>query len=182
MLQLDFSIFPVLTTERLLLRKLTAEDEQEIFALRTDDTVNKYLDRIKARSLEDARKFIQKVNKSIASNELIYWGICLRPNTKIIGTVCFWNIAVENDKAEIGYELLPACQGKGLMQEALSAIIDYGFTSMRLTTIEAAADPQNERSVKLLGKIGFKKEENKKDILPGNNNMGSMIFYRLNRQ
>ncbi|MBL7744451.1 MAG: GNAT family N-acetyltransferase [Chitinophagaceae bacterium] len=182
MLQLDFSPFPVLTTERLLLRKLTAEDEQGIFALRTDDIVNKYLDRIKARSVEDARKFIQKVNNSIDSNELIYWGICLRPKTRIIGTVCFWNIAVENDKAEIGYELLPACQGQGLMQEALSAIIDYGFTSMRLATIEAVADLQNERSVKLLEKIGFKKEGNKKDILPGNDNTDNMIVYRLNRQ
>ncbi|MBL7739983.1 MAG: GNAT family N-acetyltransferase [Chitinophagaceae bacterium] len=164
------------------MRQLTAEDEPAIFTLRSNEAVNKYLDRIKARSLEDARRFINKVNNSIRNNEAIFWGICPATETTIIGTACLWNIDIQNEKAEIGYELLPAWQGKGLMQEALSVIIDFGFAYMHLRAIVAMADQQNERSVKLLEKHGFKREANKKSSLTKDDETSNMITYRLGRK
>ena len=74
---------------------------------------------------------------------------------KFIGTVCFWNIVKEEDKAELGYELIYEAQGKGYMQEAVNSVIDFGFRSMKLKTMEAVIKAGNDRSVKLAEKFGF---------------------------
>lgn len=77
---------------------------------------------------------------------------------KLIGTICLWNINQENYSAEIGYELHPEWQGKGIMKEALSKIIDYGFQKMKLKEIEAFTNPLNDSSTRLLEKNNFKKK------------------------
>ena len=63
MLTNAFTPFPVLKTERLTLRQLSVNDDKEIFALRSDKQVNKYLDRDLSNSIEDARKLIIKLRK-----------------------------------------------------------------------------------------------------------------------
>jgi len=179
MLQLQFTPFPVLTTERLLLRQLTIKDENEIFALRTDDEVNRYLDRLKARTIEDARKFISKINTGIHNNEAIYWGISLKDEPKLIGTICCWNISKENNSAETGYELLPAYQGKGIMQEALAKVIEYGFDIMKLHRIEAFADADNSRSANLLLKLHFARDMAEEKKLAGKTEYSNTMVWSL---
>ncbi len=154
--------FPILTTERLILRQLEIQDEQEIFFLRSDERVNKYLVAPIAQNVEEARAFIKKINTGITNNESAYWAITLKNNNKVIGTICIWNMSIEENKAEIGYVLHPDLQGKGIMQEAIHAVIDYGFEKMKLRTMEAVLNPDNARSIALLKRNGFifqKKEE-----------------------
>lgn len=157
MLQLNFTPFPNLTTERLLLRQLNADDENEIFMLRSDERVNKYLSRQKTNSVEEAREFITKINDGIKNNESLYWGITFKENPVVVGTICLWNISKENDMAEIGYELIPEYHGKGIMQEAMTKVIEFGFENMKLKAIEAYTHPNNDSSIKLLEKNNFKK-------------------------
>ena len=157
MLQLNFTPFPNLITDRLVLRQLSVNDENEIFKLRSDESVNKYLSRSKANSVEEARAFINKINTSIHNNESLYWGITLKESSALVGTICLWNISKENETAEIGYELIPDSQGKGIMQEALLKVIEFGFENMKLKTIEAHTHPDNDSSTKLLEKNNFKK-------------------------
>ena len=123
----NFTPFPVLNTERLTLRQLISSDDKEIFALRSDDNVNKYLDRKPSNSIDDARNFIQTINENIQRNDSIYWAITLNGTDKLIGTICLFDFSNDNLKAEIGYELLPGFQGKGIMQEATSQVIDFGI-------------------------------------------------------
>lgn len=92
------------------------------------------------------------------NNESIIWAITQKGDTKLIGTICFWNIIKEHYRAEIGYSLLYDFQGKGIMQEAMSAIIKYGFEKMNLHSIEANVNPANESSIKLLERNDFIKE------------------------
>jgi ribosomal-protein-alanine N-acetyltransferase len=108
-----------LKTERLTLRQLRSSDDKEIFALRSNDNVNKYLDRKPSKSIDDAKNFIQTINENIQRNDSIYWAITLNGTDKLIGTICLFDFSEDNSKAEIGYELLPDFQGKGIMQEAL---------------------------------------------------------------
>ena len=150
--------FPTLATERLILRQLEFRDEQEIFFLRSDERVNKYLVAPLAQNVEEAREFINKINTGIANNEWIYWGITLKNDNKLIGTICFWNISTKENKAEIGYVLHPDWQGKGLMQEAIYKVIEYGFEVMKLQSTEAVLHPDNERSIVLLKRTGFEYE------------------------
>jgi ribosomal-protein-alanine N-acetyltransferase len=88
----QFSPFPVLVTENLLLRQLAISDAPDILELRSSEQVNKYLNRNKASSLEDALTFIALINKSIANNESIYWGLKLKDDILIIVNICLWNI------------------------------------------------------------------------------------------
>ena len=151
----QFSPFPVLVTENLLLRQLAISDAPEILELRSNEQVNRFVDRNKAQSLEDALSFIYLINRNIANNEAIYWGLQPKNDLKLIGTICLWNLSKQVSSAEIGYELLPDFQGKGLMQQAISSVIEYGFEMMHLKIIKAWTVKQNLASTRILERNGF---------------------------
>lgn len=159
MLELNFSSFPEIITERLLLRKMKDADAPEIQFLRSDDTVMKYIDREKTKTAEEAVAFIQKVNENIDKNESVMWAISLKDNPdKLIGNIGFWRIINKHYRSEIGYMLHPDFWGKGIMKEALLAAINFGFNSMKLHSIEAHINPDNTASGMLLEKAGFVRE------------------------
>ena len=152
---LNFIPFPVITTERLILRSLNLEDENEIFFFRTDERILKYLDIPVSKTIKDARCFIKKINDGIINNQWIYWGITLKNETKLIGTICLWNFSKNYFSAYIGYVLHPDFQGQGIMQEAFIKILSYGFKTIKLKSIEADVDPDNSKSIQLLKKNNF---------------------------
>lgn len=152
---MKFTPFPNLSTERLSLRQMNSGDENEIFLLRSDERVLEFIDIAKAETVADAAKFIDKININIANNESIMWAICLKDSPILIGNICFWNIIKEELIAEIGYSILPEFQGRGIMQEAVTKVIEYGFETMHLNSIVADLDPQNIKSIKLLERNAF---------------------------
>jgi [ribosomal protein S5]-alanine N-acetyltransferase len=154
----SFTPFPVLKTERLILRQLISSDDKEIFALRSDDNANKYLNRKPCTSINDAKNFIKTINENIERNDSVYWAITLGETEKLIGTICLLNFSNDNSKAEIGYELLPAFQGKGIMHEATSVVIDFGIQHIGLNSIEAYTHCENRNSTRLLEKLNFKRQ------------------------
>ena len=149
----ETSSFPTLVTSRLILRQLKDNDAVAISILRSDERVNRYIDRANNASLEDARAFVEKMNKGFA----LYWAVTLKTDNLLIGTTCMWNFSEDKLTAEVGYELLPDFQGKGIMNEAVAAVLDYGFNKFGLNSIEAYVHAENAPSVNLLLKNGFKK-------------------------
>ena len=152
---MNFTPFPNLATERLTLRELKIEDENEIFVLRSDERILKYLDIPRAETVDDARKFIARIIDLVKKNESIMWGINLKDSDKLIGTICLWNISEDNTMADIGYMLHPDFQGQGIMQEAIVQVIGYGFGIMNLKIISAEVEPGNAKSINLLERNGF---------------------------
>lgn len=173
MVNRTFSPFPVLRTERLSLRQLVMEDEQQIFALRSDREVNQYLDRQASHTLADARDFISKVNAHITKNEALYWAITLSAPNLLVGTVCFFGFSEEHDRCEIGYELLPGFQRQGIMQEAVAKVISYAFHTLKVQKIEAFLHQDNVRSVRLLDHFSFQPLNKPDEASP------ELIGYRL---
>lgn len=159
---------PVLRTARLALRALTPADKTAIFQLRTDSRVNTYLDRPVHTNPEEAAAFIQKVMDGTAGGKSYYWGITIAETDKLIGTICIWNMSEDRLQAEIGYELLPEEQGKGIMREALKAVIDFAFTEAELQSLEAFTHRDNKASSNLLIHHGFLLQPDRKD--PENDN------------
>jgi ribosomal-protein-alanine N-acetyltransferase len=88
----------------------------------------------------------------------IFWVITLRDDDTAIGECCLWNFDPGFHCAEIGYEMQAGYWNKGLMSEALSEVLAYGFLEMGLHRIEASPFADNVRSQKLLLKLGFKLE------------------------
>jgi len=159
MLQLNFTPFPDLLTERLLLRKTTISDADDIFFLRSDKSILKYLGKSPAKTVDEAIDFIKMINQSIDSNESILWAITVKESPKkVIGTICYWRILKEHFRAEIGYVLHPEYWGKGIMKEALLKVLEYGFNEMKLHSIEARLDEKNIASEAILKATGFTKE------------------------
>lgn len=156
MLNKTLSTFPTLTTERLTLRQPLESDVREIFLLRSDTMVNKYLDRQPTERVEDALSFIRKVNEDFKNNVGYYWAITLTEKKKLIGTICLFDFSDEHKKCEIGFELLPEYQGQGIMNEALKKVIQFTLHTLGLETIDAFTHKDNQSSTKLLQKFGFK--------------------------
>jgi len=159
MLQLNFSPFPELKTKRLLLRKMKDTDAPALLFLRSDDRVMQYIGQEKTKTVEEAEGFIQKINTSVDAHESIMWAIALMndPGT-MIGTICFWNILKDHYRAEVGYVLHPDHWHKGIMKEALQTVIDFGFTEMKLHSMEGHINPDNMVSGIVLEKCGFTRE------------------------
>jgi len=151
---IQFTAFPNLITENLILRQYKMSDENEVFLLRSSDEVNKFIDRPKANSIDDARKFIEKITYGEYKDAFI-WAIELKDRKGFIGSVCLLRFTLENNSAEVGYEMLPAFQGKGIVQEAVKKILEYGFQVLGLDTINAVIHPDNIKSIKLAERFGF---------------------------
>jgi [ribosomal protein S5]-alanine N-acetyltransferase len=163
MLTINFNPFPNLETQRLLLRRIDANDVNEIFALRSNPETMKYIPRPLAKTTEDALEHIAIIDAKIETNEGINWAITLKGDPKLIGLIGHYRIKPENFRAEIGYMLLPEFNGKGIITEAIKEVVNYGFKVMQLHSIEAIIAPENFGSEKVLQKNGFVKEAHLKE-------------------
>ncbi len=154
-IEATFTSFPSLTTKRLLLRQIQPEDAEAVFATLSDEEVLKFYGSEPHRSVEDSRQWIQRQQHWYGQREAMRWGIILKGEGMVIGSVGFHHFGSGFHHAEIGYELNRAYWRKGIMSEAVSAILTYGFTELELHRIEANIDIANEASKNLLLKLGF---------------------------
>ena len=147
--------FCTLDTQRLRLREPELTDGEQMAAIRSDAEVNKYLERQPCLSIAEAEAFILKIQTGVKNDGWFYWAICLKDENKLVGTICLWNVDKENAQVELGYELLPAFQGKGIMTEALEKIINLAFGALQFERIVANTNRYNSKSVGLLKKFNF---------------------------
>jgi ribosomal-protein-alanine N-acetyltransferase len=168
---IDSTSFPVLETDRILLRALNNSDAGALLKLRSDEQVNRYLNRPPTTTIADAQAFIDKILNAGST----YWAIRLKNAPGLIGTICLWNFDTEKSMAEIGYELMPDHQGKGIMNDALQAIIGYCFDELQLRILAAVTHPDNEASAKLLKRNGFELDEENEFVSEGDAD-GLMVY------
>ena len=176
----DLILIPTLTTERLVLRSLSFDDASAILQLRSNESVNKYLDRPKAINLEDAKAFIEKIQKGSHRKDSYYWAICYKGHDNLLGTTCLWSVSEDNTIAEMGYELHPEHQGKGIMQEAVAAVIDLAFNVLHFKIITAVTMLENVPSIKLLTQKGFLQDNDYTYVSKEDAN-GGQVFYLSNK-
>jgi ribosomal-protein-alanine N-acetyltransferase len=179
MLELHFSSFPVLTSERLILRQMQLADAPAMFALRSNTDVMKHIGRPLASGIDDAIKLIQTNLDVFANNEGVSWAITLKDDDTLMGTIGFWRIVKEHYRTEIGYLLHPGLHGKGMMQEAIQLAVDYIFANTALHSIEANVDPANIASRRVLEKCGFVQEAYFKENFFWNGQFLDSVIYSL---
>jgi RimJ/RimL family protein N-acetyltransferase len=158
-----FTTFPVLTTQRLRLREIRPDDAEAIFAIYSDEETMHYYNET-FQSLAEAETYVILRHDDYVQRREIRWGIARHNDDRIIGSCGFHHFDEGHYqgyyRAETGYILNRADWGQGIMAEALSAILTYGFSEMGLHRIEAVIDIANERSKNLLLKLGFQYEGN----------------------
>ena len=150
-------------TQRLILRPVEPKDAEMIFQLRSDSEVNRYIKRALMPNRFEAIAFIDQLQEDMRLNKLIYWMLEDLSNQQTLGSICLWNFSEDHNTAEIGYTLHTIFQGQGFMQEALSAVLRFGFETLALQYLEAFTHYENSRSIHLLNKFNFTKKPERKD-------------------
>ncbi|MCY9657761.1 GNAT family N-acetyltransferase [Paenibacillus chondroitinus] len=160
-----FSSFPFIYTERLVLRQMDVADAEDIYAFYSDPQVTKHLDWHGPSSIEDTRMLIDSWNQAFADRRLISWGISFYPSESrhIIGTITLMPTrgifdADHRYPLTVGYDLQTDYWGKGIMSEAMQAVIHFSKTHISPHRIQAEVYPENVASLKLLKKLGFQEE------------------------
>ncbi len=155
---ISFDPFPTLETPRLILRQLYPSDAEAVFRNHSDPQVARYLGRDPDSTIDPTLARLQLVFDGVRDGTAIRWGITLRDDPTLMGTVGFWKWNKPSFCAELGYEIGPAYWNKGYMTEAVTAAIRFGFDHLELHRAEANIDPANDGSRRVLEKLGFTRE------------------------
>ncbi|MFH1368156.1 MAG: GNAT family protein [Elusimicrobiota bacterium] len=153
-----FHNLPTLKTKRLILRKLKMSDACDIYEYGRDPLVSRYTIWARHKSIKDTRGFLKYVQREYRKAVPESWGMILKENGKLIGTCGFNNYNSNFRKAEIGYAMSRKYWGKGLMTEAVEAMLDFGFGKLKLNRICAHCMIDNKGSEKVMKKCGMKFE------------------------
>lgn len=159
-------------THRLQLKEINESHVEDILKIRSNEMINQFVQRNSPKNNYDALQFILTIKERTRNHQTFYWGISLKDHAHLIGTICLWNFSEDRKTAEVGYELLPDYHRQGIMSEALTAVLHFGFNELNLQEIVAMTDQSNENSKKLLLKYNFilQEERNDKDF------PGSLVF------
>lgn len=174
-----YNTFPVIDTERLKLRPVLQSDIAEIFSTFSDADALKYYGMKPLKSEEDAFSLIEAFEKGFKSGSAIRWGITLKEENKLVGTCGFHNWSKSDQRTELGYELNRSYWHKGYMNEALRAILHYGFNGLEFNRIAATIRPENSSSRALVEKLGFTQEALLKEYQKAGNEFFDMYVYSL---
>lgn len=155
-----FTHFPSLTTNRLFLRHILPADAENLYQTFSDEEAMQFYGHEPHRSVDETREWIEHIQARYSRREIIRWGIARKGEDRVIGTCGFHHFDQDFHRAETGYNLHRTFWGQGIMTEAMSAILTYGFTEVGLHRVEAIIDMANERSKALLLKLGFRYEGN----------------------
>ena len=179
MLKINFTPFPELQTERLLLRNIKDTDLNGLFELRSNPENMRYIPRKLHQNLEDTKEQIKMIRSKIDWNEGINWVITTKKSDEFMGILGLYKIEPENFRAEIGYMILPQFCNNGYVTEALKSILDFGFNSLQLHSIEAVIDPDNMNSERVLQKLLFQKEVHIFENLFFNGKFWDTVIYSI---
>jgi len=149
-----------INTERLFIRKVVMEDKDSMYKYRSDKDTYKYLSLI-PKSTNDIADFIRKSAKEIDILGTWYQLVIIEKSSgTLMGDIGlhFLDNGTENQQVEIGYTLDKRFRGFGFATEALKNIIDYIVKDLKKHRIIASLDPENRDSVRLLERLGFRKE------------------------
>ena len=147
-----------LSTSRLLLRPLRDSDAAALLAIFADPAVVRYWSTPPWKSAEQAIAMIDRDAKAMAAGEHLRLGVERTDDGALIGMCTLFAFSEQCRRAEVGYALASHAWGKAYMDEALRALLNYGFSDLKLNRVEADIDPRNEASARSLERLGFKKE------------------------
>jgi ribosomal-protein-alanine N-acetyltransferase len=149
--------FPIIATERLLLRRVSNDDADSLFECYSDPAVMKYLS-TPLENRDAVQGIVDDYRDGFSEGNSLIWTLEVRNSGIFAGSAGFEEFSFLDGKADLGFSLHQSQQGKGYMTEALKEIIIYGFTRMSINRIQTTVLPENASSLKLLETLGFKTE------------------------
>jgi len=154
----DFSIFPTLTTPRLILREIAPSDAADLFSFHSDPEVQKYDSDPPMREIAEAVSSIEQIGQRFTSKQAINWGIVQKEENRVIGGLGFYFWDRSYYKTELGYTVARPHWQRGIATEAVRALMQFGFETLHLHRINVDTRMDNIGSVRLMQKLGFRHE------------------------
>ncbi len=178
-----FEEFPVLETNRFLLRELRPSDAGALLAIRQDDRVNSFVPREPVRDLEEAQEIIRRSQQDFSEGRGIVWGGVLKEgDDTIVGLCWFSRIDKANDRAELGGELTVNMWGKHYAAEVIKKVLCFGFKTMGLHSMEARVTPFNRSTLHLIERLGFEKEGHLREAVRHEDKFYDQNIYSLRNE
>lgn len=161
----SFRSIPTLETHRLILRKILPEDEDDMYEYSKDPETSKYLLWEPHNSRNFTRAHLKYLQTQYQKAAFFDWALVLKESGKMIGTCGFTEIYEKEKRAEIGYVIAPDYHRQGFAPEALRRVMEYGFETLGLVSLSGRLMEDNKASEKVLLRLGFQKEENRKESI-----------------
>lgn len=170
-----------ITTQRLKIRPIAVGDLAALFEVNGDDAVTRYLPYASWATKADGEAWYARMLLQQAAGEALQYVVVDAAGDKVIGTALLFRFDLSSARAELGYVLGRAHWGRGLMHEALDALLQHAFTAMRLRRIEAQVDPRNAASARAVERLGFQHEGLLRQRYVGKGETKDVCFYGLLR-
>jgi len=149
---------PVLETARLVLRPFRASDLEDVFRYATDPEVSRFVLWDRHATRDDSQRFLEWVIGQYGRGELPSWAVVQRSTGRLVGSIGYGASEPAHARAEVGYVLARDCWGRGVMSEALAAVLGHAFGTMHLHKVVAHCHVQNAASRRVLEKAGMRHE------------------------
>ncbi|PTL81257.1 GNAT family N-acetyltransferase [Vitiosangium sp. GDMCC 1.1324] len=172
---------PTLETSRLRLRWLTEADIPALYELFSHPEVTRYWSWAAYTERAQAEKLLRNIHRLFAERSLFNWGIARREDDRVVGTCTLSDLNAQNQRASLGYAVNRAHWGQGYGREAVSRVVEFGFTSLELHRLEADVDPRNTSSIQVLARLGFKREGYQRERYLLNGERQDAVLYGLLR-
>jgi [ribosomal protein S5]-alanine N-acetyltransferase len=174
--------YPELETDRLLLREIVPADAEDLFRIFSDAETMEYWSCRPYTSVQQASELIDRMAQARCSGRALHWGISLKGDPRLIGKCGYNEWRKVHRRGDVSYILARDCWGRGIVTEAVSAVLDYGFDHMDLHSVEAGVTPGNVASAKMLEKLGFRLEGHLRESYWAEDRfVDSLIFSLLQR-
>lgn len=175
----SFKVFPRIETSRLVLRDIKPSDARDFFSFMSDGETLKNNLMIPHNKIAETDKLLATLKKQYAKKREIRWGITLKGTDTIVGTIGYFNFHPQDFQAEIGVILARQQWGQGIMVEALTAALTFGFEKMAFNRITIFIMPVNAAAIRLAMKVGFRQEGLLKECIFLNGRFYDLGVYAL---
>lgn len=160
-----FSKIPTLETERLILRKMLVSDKDDIYAYSCREDVTEFLTWSVHASVAYTQDYLRYIGQRYSVGDYFDWAVVEKASGRVIGSCGFTRFDYPNDAGEIGYVFHPDYWGKGYATEAVAEVVRFGFVALKLHRIEAKYLKGNNRSCKLMERLGMKFEGERREAM-----------------
>jgi ribosomal-protein-alanine N-acetyltransferase len=150
--------YPTLATRRLRLRRFEPPDAEGLHACFGDPEAMRYWNFPACKTESESARWVKIMAKTTSPYDFLAWAVADKRTDRCIGMVNYHHRQARNDKLEIGYILAPAKQRRGLMTEAVDALLTYCFEELAVHRVEALIHPDNAASIRLATRLGFRCE------------------------
>ena len=177
-----FSHLPTLETRRLILRPLRMRDAEDLYAYARDPEVSRYVLWEAHRHIGESRQFLRSAIWQYRKGLPGSFAVTLRDSGRMIGTVGFMWVNTDHRSAEVGYSLSRDYWNRGIMTEALRAVVAFGFDTLRLNRIEAQHELDNPASGRVMAHVGMRYEGTLRQRLRNKGRYVDVALYAILRE